>query len=76
MPSKLDGMENTREGWKHNMYHKTSPLFDMKMAKIDPIFQLLKPSYIYSPCGIPPMLDNYITNICFLQWDGIFIFIA
>jgi hypothetical protein len=55
------------------MYHETS---NTKMTKNEPIFQLLRPSYIYSPYGIPPTLDNHITNIRFFQRGGIFIFIA
>jgi hypothetical protein len=66
-------MENAKEGWENYIYHKASPLFNMNVLEIEPIFQHLKPSYICSPQGIPPTLNCYIANICFFQQGGIFI---
>jgi hypothetical protein len=75
-PLKHDGMENAKEGWENYMYHKAFPLFGMNVLEIEPIFRLLKPSYICSPRGIPPTLNCYVTNIRFFQQGGIFIFIT
>jgi hypothetical protein len=58
-----DARRDVWEGWKHYMYHKSSPLFIMKMPKIEPILKLLKSSFIISPQGIPPIVDCYVLNI-------------
>lgn len=76
MPSKHDGMENVKEGQEHYMYHKTCPLSNMKVLKTEPILQLLKPSYIRSPQGIPLALNSYIASMHFFQQHGILIFIT
>ncbi len=76
MPSRHDGMENVKEGWEHYMYHKTSPLFNMKVLKIEPILQLLKPSCIHSPQGIPLAPNSCIVSMRFFQQCGILVFIT
>ncbi len=58
------------------MYHKSSPLFHMKVPKTEPILQFLKSNFISYPRGIPPTLDCCISNICLFQRNGIFIFIT
>jgi hypothetical protein len=58
------------------MYHEASPSSNMKMPKIKPIFQLLKPNYICSPQGIPSGIYRCIVSIHLLQQGGICIFIA
>ncbi len=75
MPSKQDGMENATKGWEHYTYHKTSPLFDTKVPKIELIIQLLKPNCIRNPF-ISLTSNSKIVNICFFQQGGILIFIA
>jgi hypothetical protein len=69
MPSRHDGMENAKEGWEHYMYHKTSALSNMKVLKIEPGFQLLKPSCIHSPQGIPLTPNSFIIRACAFSND-------
>jgi hypothetical protein len=52
-----------RDVW--DMYHKSSPLSNMKVPKIKPIFQQLKSNFISCCQGIPPTMDYYILNIYF-----------
>jgi len=54
-------MAMAKEGWERDTYHEASPLHDMKMPKIEPILQLLKPNYICHPIKIPP--TSYILEI-------------
>jgi hypothetical protein len=65
-----------REGWENYMYYEASPLSNMKMPKIKPILQLMKPKYIHTLRGIPIGMDSCIASICFLQQGGIIVFIA
>jgi hypothetical protein len=56
-------MAMAKKEWEGYMYHEASQFFDMKMPKIELIFQLLKPNYICCPNGIPPASNNSITCI-------------
>jgi hypothetical protein len=68
-------MENATKGWEHYMYHKVSPLFDMKVPKIEPIIQLLEPNCIHMPF-ISLASNNEIVSIYFFQQGGILVFIT
>jgi hypothetical protein len=61
MASNHNGMAMAKEGWERDMYHEASPPHDMKMPKIEPILQLLKPNHICRSIKIPP--TSYISQI-------------